>query len=359
MSPSGPAAIVDGLLRLGDTDGALAYDAAKLDDCLNALRSWDQQTYGAPEPIAVIGNSMGGAITRGWLQLAKARNSQSLSTVTTTILLEGATEGSWFAGLGQGANNAMLAAGLDNPAWLLVRYVADQVAGSQGIDPTRPGVQDLAPGSDYFNSIVAAGPPPHLHYFTLSVDITVHFRLDALFVHLDGSADVVGDGIIQTGDPAYSGQPTGGGSQFLPFGWAPDQHQYLINRSENEGIIDIPGAAVDVFGDAYSHFNFGTSIGSNSVQSCKSCIGNGSNRHRADPHFAKAERPVHWMTTLKRGAWLGLLVALTSLLEQLKTPRLVLGCMRERVVRCLTHSFDAKPCYCSSPAARPPRPERS
>jgi len=258
---------------MNDTDGALAYDAVKLDNCLKALRSWDQKTYGAPEPTAVIGNSMGGAITRGWLQLAKARNSQSLTTVTTTILLEGATEGSWIAGLGQGANNAMLASGLDNPTWLLVRFIADQVSGSQGVDPTRPGVQDLAPGSDYYNSVVAAGPPPHFHYFTLSVDITVHFRLDALFVHLDESTDVVGDGIIQTGDPAYGGQPTWGGSEFLPFGSAPDQHQYLINRSENEGIIDIPGGVADVFGDPYSHFKFGTSIGSNSVESCNSSMG--------------------------------------------------------------------------------------
>jgi len=41
-----------------------------------------------------------------------------------------------------------------------------------------------------------------------------------------------------------------------------------------------------------------------------------------------------------------------TLLQQLKTARFVLGGMRERVVRCLTHSQNRKPRY-SSPPLRP------
>lgn len=96
-----------------DGDSALAYSAAKLDDCLGALVRYDVATYGHALPIAVIGNSMGGAITRGWLELARSRNSTSLDGVTTVFLLEAATQGSWVAGLGANVNE--LATSLPSP----------------------------------------------------------------------------------------------------------------------------------------------------------------------------------------------------------------------------------------------------
>lgn len=119
-----------GVGESNDGDDQLAYDAAKLDDCLAALVRYDVRTYGQPLPIAVIGNSMGGAITRGWVQLAKSRNSPALEGVTTVMFIEGATQGSWIAAVGEGVDNSLFVGGLSNDGLLALDQIARTVAAS-------------------------------------------------------------------------------------------------------------------------------------------------------------------------------------------------------------------------------------
>jgi len=135
-----------------DGDGPLAIEATKLDDCINALVAKDQQNPGGTQGIAVIGNSMGMAITRGWLVLAQQRHSASLSAVSTVVSLEGANQGSIIALAGQGLNSALdetscLPGPLASVASAVIPLLAQAEGDIGGINARRPGVQDLAPGS--------------------------------------------------------------------------------------------------------------------------------------------------------------------------------------------------------------------
>jgi hypothetical protein len=193
-----------GVGESNDGDDPLAYDAAKLDDCLAALVRYDVPIYGQALPIAVIGNSMGGAITRGWMQLAKSRNSPALEGVTTVMFIEGATQGSWIAAIGEGVDNSLFVGGLSNDGLLALDQTARTVAaGTFHANPGRAGIQDLAPQSAWYRSIVAAGAPPRLHYFALSADITLDFKEQLLWWNNDlGSTDFIGDGVIELGAPS-------------------------------------------------------------------------------------------------------------------------------------------------------------
>jgi hypothetical protein len=250
-----------------DGDDPLALEAAKLDDCLSALVNYDIRTYGQPLPIAVIGNSMGGAITRGWLALAKWRGSRALDGVTTAFFVEGATEGSWIAAVGQGvdagiAGIPVIGSTLDSEARSL--------AASSNLNPGRAGVQDLAPGSAYYRSIVNSGPPPRLHYFALSVDIYVHLDEQVLWWTTQlAQTDAIGDGVMELGSSSPTALPTWGGSQFLPFGSAADQHQYVIRRDYYEtynALTPWTTSLSNPYSDPYNHFNFGTYMGKENAQ---------------------------------------------------------------------------------------------
>jgi hypothetical protein len=226
---------------------------------------------------------MGGAITRGWLQLAKDRDTvpridHALSAVTTVIFLQGAVQGSWLAGAAEGAS-------LHGPA---VTALADsecsQRPGAVGcLDPNRAGVIDLAPNSEWYSKIAASGPPPQLHYYSFStylrITITEQFVLWPGST-VDGPADVPGDGLMELGNTGWSSPAAGGGSIFSPFGQRSDQHYYVITRAHDTTVqVGLPvgidgavlyatGAATAVFSDPYSHFNFGDKIGQLTLLSC-------------------------------------------------------------------------------------------
>jgi hypothetical protein len=272
---NGPLAVTAGAADRNDGDSALAYDAAKLDDCISQLVQWDIQTFGHPLPIAVVGNSMGGAITRGWLQLAKQRAtaglSSSLGGVSTVVFLQGAVEGSWLAKVGSGVDTGLnigpdpLGLAHDIDSW------ARDLASKNDLDPTRPGVKDLVPGSGWYGSIVAAGSPPALHYYTISTNIHLNFYWEVLWWTSPGpSTDFLGDGLMQLGNPASNALPKWGGSEFSPVGNAPDQQQWAIEVNLTaplnvNGILAILGA---VLHQPYAHFNFGDQIAHLQVGSC-------------------------------------------------------------------------------------------
>ncbi len=274
-----------------DGDAALAYDAAKLDGCVRQLVRWDVAHLGHAVPIAIIGNSMGGAITRGWLTLAEWERrtraappySQALDGVTTVMFLQGAVKGSWLAGVGEGGayplGNALASLG-----------EAQCKGASPGLvgclDPNRAGIIDLAPGSAWYHALAMA--PPHLHYYTYStwfgIEIHVQFLLWGGTTTF-GPDEVPGDGLMELGDGSYSSVPAGGGSGFLPFGFGPDQHWYIMKQTYDQSVqVGAPvwfdhatlyglAAAGMVMNNPYSHLNFGNDIGALHIQSCDDAVG--------------------------------------------------------------------------------------
>jgi hypothetical protein len=271
---NGPLPVTGGAADRNDGDSALAYDAAKLDDCISALVQWDVKTFGHPLSIAVVANSMGGAITRGWLQLAKQRAaaglSSSLAGATTVVFLQGAIEGSWLAKVGEGADVGLnlgpdpLGLAHDIDSW------ARDLATKNDLDPTRAGVKDLVPGSAWYRSIASAGPPPPLHYYTFSTNIRLDFYWEFLWWTKPGpSTDFLGDGLMQLGDPAFNALPQWGGSEFL-LGAGLDQQQWTVEVTLTAPLtINGIAAIIDgVMHQPYAHFNFGSQIGHLQVPSC-------------------------------------------------------------------------------------------
>ena len=227
--------------NLCDGNGPLAYDSSRLEDYLYELYQRDLSTVGHPLTTVVIGNSMGGAITRGWTHIALARRSPTLGMVSTVLYVQGALEGSWIAGAGQTVDffsHVPFASGLAS--------LLEGAGGLANLDPSRPGVKDLAPQSDWYHS-VADEPGPRLHYFSIYSDIT------------DGSTDA-GDGVMLPGDPDPFALPPGGGARYLPYGSQADQHEYSIQNQ----VSSLP----QVIGDPASHFSLGQHIGQVSVTSC-------------------------------------------------------------------------------------------
>ncbi len=291
-----------GTSETNDGNGPMAYDAALLNSCLVQLVDYDISTYGHPLPIAIIGNSMGGGVTRGWLQLAQAQKSPALQAVTTVLFLEGAVEGSWIAAVGEGVDAGLSFGGSLNPVGQTIDGLALGIAASQGVDPGRPGVEDLAPGSYYYQSIIGAGPPPKLHYYALSVNENVVVKESLLYwTKTLGSTDFIGDGVIQLGQPAWNAMPAWGGSQFLPSGSAADQHQYVIQRSSTAQLTFDPEPSIDMqnpYADPYNHFNFGNYMGYENAQGqysgdlkVKSCAANGATVYIPDEIARDFETP--------------------------------------------------------------------
>ena len=187
-----------------DDDGPLAYDATKLRDCLLQLVAYDTKTYSTTVPITVIGNSMGGAITRGLLTLWTFGHAPALTGhVTTIFMLEGATEGSWLAGLGEGVQSAF-----ENVpfAGSVLQGVLDKLTSFLELDPSRPGVMDLQPQSQYYWSVVAYPPPSGLNYYAISANLDFDVKVDFLFWNktITLSNDLggwPGDGIMEYRQP--------------------------------------------------------------------------------------------------------------------------------------------------------------
>ena len=227
--------------NLCDGNGPLAYDSTRLEDYLYELYQRDLQEHRRPLTTAVIGNSMGGAITRGWTHVALERRSPTLGMVSTVLYVQGALEGSWVAGAGEKVDFFAHV-----PVVGTLPSLLESVSTVLNLDPTRPGVKDLAPQSDWYHS-VAGAPGPHLHYFSIYSDITF------------GGTDA-GDGVMLPGDPGQFALPAGGGARYLPYGSQPDQHEYLIAHHVSW--------VFNVIGDPASHKSLGQHIGQLTVTSC-------------------------------------------------------------------------------------------
>jgi hypothetical protein len=256
-----------------DGDGPLAYDATKLEDDL--YRDWlkdsrDPALHGKPRATAILANSMGAAVTRGWLRIAQQRRSPTLKMVTTVISLEGAQQGSQIAAAGRG---------LDTGTGPIAHQLLQKLAEKVNFDFTRPGIQDLAPDSLWYRSVNTDEPVPHLHYYNFYGDITVrpHITAGCIFGHclVDHVLDSIslGDGVMAVGSPSPNARPTLGGARFMPYPQAADQHEWALSQTFDltvDDLFSIAEAISAITGSTVMHTNFGTRLKDVSIDSCAS-----------------------------------------------------------------------------------------
>jgi hypothetical protein len=252
-----------------DGKGALAFSSALLDDALRTI----------PGPTTIFGNSMGGAITRGWMALAQDSvvrpNDPTLRTVDSVIWLQAAHQGAWI----QAVHSAITGSN--------ARFLdAVITVGGQNLafDPKRPGVQDVGPRSPWYYSVNPKFTvPASIHYYTFYSDIRLHFVQYCLIWQCGDSGTVeIGDGVMLKGDPNPNKVTAGGGARFL-IGPQPgaDSHEFATRHDLTVptlvGVSDkVTGAiaAAMLFNDPASHFQWGTSLNKD-VNLIDSCIGNG------------------------------------------------------------------------------------
>jgi alpha-tubulin suppressor-like RCC1 family protein len=241
-----------------DSQSEFAYSAAQLDDDLSAYN----------QPIALIANSQGGAITRGWLALAQLRDLKGsggsdvgFHNVDTIFFLQGAQQGSWLAGTDQ-----ILAHDPGGGAKLEQDIIQPDVLYSTfNLNTARPAIaNDLPPQSEWYDSVNLNPVPSRIHYFNIYTDM--QFRTHLTFLGHDlvsGQLDM-GDLILRPGKDDPQATPVGGGARFLPGGVnTVDRHEWELFRpyditfaiAGSGGVT--PGPPLN---EPANHINFGDNL---------------------------------------------------------------------------------------------------
>lgn len=244
-----------------DSKGALAYSAAALDAHLAATSS----------PATVVANSMGGAITRGWLALAAFNGvgDKSLSHADSVIFLQGAQAGSWAAAVGEG-----LAA--DPQFGPLVTYISHLLK----LDLNRPGVIDVTPQSPWYDtvnpSIPSPGVPPKLAYYNFYSNLTINLQVNFGFFSVNTGSFDAGDLVMLPGSDNPTAEPLLGGARFLPGGAQTlTRHEFGMNNTVNVNPLDLLlpnplsiGDVVRILDSPVTHFNLPSNTSSVTVTGC-------------------------------------------------------------------------------------------
>jgi hypothetical protein len=259
-----------------DSKSNLAINAALLDDQLQTM----------PAHTTLIANSLGGAVTRGWLTLAQQRNAQApdaaLAAVDTLIFLQGAAQGSYIAAAGELVNSL----GSSRIETWAVTQLAAFVAAKMNFDPNRPGIIDVAGDSLYFRSAVPTPVPSGIHYFAFYTDIHVtNVKINDIF----GSVSVplakpltVGDTVMLPGTPTTTDHNWYGGARFLPPPAAGFQrHEFRVDVPVTLNFSSVPGTqgldltlfVQSLIAQPASHFHFGDNMNSPNLFTVDSCTG--------------------------------------------------------------------------------------
>lgn len=254
-----------------DSKGALSYSSAALHDQLGAL----------PGPTTVIANSMGGAITRGWLTLTGGSSGDpSLSNADSVVFLQGAQEGSWADGAAQALGGTpVVGPGL--------KWIASKVSSLFGLDVNRPGVADLAPRSNWYQTVNGApvpspGVPPQLAYYNFYSNLNLLFQLNFFFYTQTVATVDLGDLVMLPGSNNPTAMPVGGGEKFLPGNaQTSNRHQFAMDGSVGlsvnpadavnpvgSALSKLTAAVYDLYHNPVSHFSFPSKDGSDMVDSC-------------------------------------------------------------------------------------------
>jgi hypothetical protein len=205
-----------------DGNGALAFDSTELDDYLTHLEA----AYPG-DPFTILANSMGGAVARGWIALAQERGDATLTPVSNVIFLQGAQEGSIWAGIAEtdGVGTAIYKAATKSPLGSWVSTL--------NFNPSRPGIADLAPQSDWYQSVNPIGVPDSVGFYNFASDIEITLQINALVYTQTVASVGLGDLVMLPGSSNPSDEPAGGGEDFLPTG-AGNAHQFLLEDKANE-----------------------------------------------------------------------------------------------------------------------------
>jgi hypothetical protein len=247
-----------------DSKGELGYNAAFLDDAIQTKTG----------PVAVISNSLGGGIVRGWMVLAQQRpNDPSLNLATTVIFTQGTQQGVFWTNLDKQSNASFGAAGQAIFRW---------IAGKIGYDLTRPAAQEVVPQGAWYQSVNPVPVPLKFHYYNFYSDIKVHYeQWFFIWKTADLGTDDFGDTAMLPGDPDPSKMPKEGGSRFLPgLRSTADRHEFAYLKTyvavvtsdgeTNPGTSMLAQAFAFVTGDPANHFNYVANSANNkfTVDSC-------------------------------------------------------------------------------------------
>lgn len=252
-----------------DSQSALALDAQALDQLVQTSHA-----------NVLVANSMGGAITRGWLAYAQHNDPNDTSVemrdLQDVIFLQGAQEGSWIAAGGEGVQHALSEAGNAPLVGPVVDFLDRALISKIGFDPRRPGVVDLVPASDWYQSVNPDLYPVSVNYYNVVTDEQAQVETCVLlFCSRTGTAHF-GDTVLLPGADDPSAMPSGGGSRFLPpstvltAGYA--RYEYTIGHLYTFSLASVitASAAPTLIEDPASHFNFGSNVNELTVQSCNS-----------------------------------------------------------------------------------------
>ena len=254
-----------------DSQSALALNAQALDVLVRSQSA-----------SVVVANSMGGAITRGWMAYAQSKDpsdtSPEMTQLKDIVFLQGAQEGSWIAGGGAAIQSAFGAAGTIPVVGALAGKLENIVTQHIGFDPRRPGTADLAPVSNWYQSVNPSGLyPPNVNYYNVATNEQVVVDDCVLFYCWNAGTINAGDIVMLPGQNSPTSMPAGGGSGFLPVdtsGFTRQEyvigHQYTFNLF---GIVNDISAVQTLIGDKASHFNFGSHANDATaftVQACNS-----------------------------------------------------------------------------------------
>ncbi len=278
-----------------DSQSDLGLNAYKLDSDLQTIRA----THSGP--ITIIAHSIGGAITRGWLALARRNinacdaqgqqsvdgcNAASTHGVDEVVFFQGAQQGSFEAGAGQSV--ATCASGQGVGAWGcdVLKAVIDKVASLRQFNPDRPATQELAPQSSWYANInaiglphKAIGLPQSIQYYNFYSDIQVRQGLAILQASWYTPYMSLGDLVMLPGSDNPQDAPTDGADggavfnpdpltyslQHQPYEW-PMSEQITEHDTGLLGAGILAGAA---FLSPYSHFNMSTHMYQVNVNDCR------------------------------------------------------------------------------------------
>ena len=253
-----------------DSQSALALNAQALDQLVQSTQA-----------NVVVANSMGGAITRGWLAYAQHKDpndtSAEMRDLQDVIFLQGAQEGSWIAGGGEGIQRALSSAGNAPLVGPVVNFLDRALLSKIGFDPRRPGVVDLVPASTWYQSVNPDLYPVSVNYYNVFTDEQVQVESCVLFFCSRYGTAHMGDTVLLPGEDDPSALPSGGGSRFLPpstpltAGYA--RYEYMIGHQytfDLAGVVGKASAVATLLDDPASHFNFGSNVNELTVQSCNS-----------------------------------------------------------------------------------------
>ena len=263
-----------------DSVGDLGMSTLLLDDRLRQLAQYYSH-------ITLIANSMGGAITRGWLALRqgsaqRTHSAADLRRVDSVIFIQGAQQGSYIAGQHQFLCSPF--------ADLANQQILDAIINKggeifTGLKSTRPAATELAPRSQWYDFTDHYGVPRGVHYYNFYTSERVHHYAAAPWGRIEESTTDLGDLVILPGSDAPDAATCSGGARFLPGrstqngdGAGHDSYQWQIANTTHDLIdytltdfVEWGLQSDDIWKDPTNHIQLGTgnNMGLTYVADCR------------------------------------------------------------------------------------------